>query len=140
MPWRKGSRNYGGRNRSNWEPETENRELFSQSVISFLRMNIGLFGGTFDPIHNGHLAVAHAAAQRCKLAKVLFVPGDIPPHKRKTPVTEFAHCYAMVTLARQGEKKFFPSLLPAPSSAPRSAAEANSRSWSIRRLPSTVKR
>ncbi|HTC95971.1 MAG TPA: nicotinate-nucleotide adenylyltransferase [Terriglobales bacterium] len=77
-------------------------------------MNIGLFGGTFDPIHNGHLAVAHAAAERCKLAKVLFVPGDIPPHKRKQPITNFIHRYAMVALALQGEKKFFPSLLEAP--------------------------
>lgn len=77
-------------------------------------MNIGLLGGTFDPIHNGHLAVAQAALERCKLGKVLFVPGDIPPHKRKQPITDFIHRYAMVTLALQGEKKFFPSLLEAP--------------------------
>ena len=76
-------------------------------------MNIGLFGGTFDPIHNGHLAVARAAAERCKLGKVLFVPSDIPPHKREQPVTEFIHRYAMVALALQGEKGFFPSLLEA---------------------------
>jgi nicotinate-nucleotide adenylyltransferase len=83
-------------------------------MVSFLRMNIGLLGGTFDPIHNGHLAVAHAAADRCKLAKVLFVPGATPPHKQKQPITEFVHRYAMVTLALRGEKKFFPSLLEAP--------------------------
>ncbi len=83
-------------------------------MVSFLRMNIGLFGGTFDPIHNGHLAVARAAAERCKLGKVLFVPSDVPPHKREQPVTEFIHRYAMVTLALQGEKGFFPSLLEAP--------------------------
>jgi nicotinate-nucleotide adenylyltransferase len=77
-------------------------------------MNIGLLGGTFDPIHDGHLAVARAAAERCRLAKVLFVPGDIPPHKQKQPVTDFIHRYAMVTLALQGEKRFFPSLLEAP--------------------------
>ncbi|HZR29081.1 MAG TPA: nicotinate-nucleotide adenylyltransferase [Terriglobales bacterium] len=77
-------------------------------------MNIGLLGGTFDPIHNGHLAVAQAALERCKLGKVLFVPGDIPPHKRKQPVTDFIHRYAMVTLALQGKKKFFPALLEAP--------------------------
>jgi nicotinate-nucleotide adenylyltransferase len=77
-------------------------------------MNIGLLGGTFDPIHNGHLAVAQAALERCKLGKVLFVPSDIPPHKREQPITDFIHRYAMVTLALQGEKKFFPSLLEAP--------------------------
>jgi len=77
-------------------------------------MNIGFFGGTFDPIHNGHLAVAQAALERCKLGKVLFVPGDILPHKRTRPVTDFLHRYAMVALALQNEKKFFPSLLEAP--------------------------
>jgi nicotinate-nucleotide adenylyltransferase len=77
-------------------------------------MNIGLLGGTFDPIHNGHLAVAHAAAECCKLAKVLFVPSATPPHKRKQPITDFVHRYAMVVLALEGEKKFFPSLLEAP--------------------------
>ena len=77
-------------------------------------MNIGLFGGTFDPIHNGHLAAARAAAERCNLNRVLFVPSDIPPHKQKQPITDFVHRYAMVTLALQGEKNFFPSLLEAP--------------------------
>ena len=46
-------------------------------------MNIGLFGGTFDPIHRGHLKVARAAAERFKLKEVWFVPADIPPHKQK---------------------------------------------------------
>lgn len=77
-------------------------------------MNIGMLGGTFDPIHHGHLAVARAAAERCKLGKILFVPTDIPPHKQKQPITDFIHRYAMLTLALQGEKKFFPSLLEAP--------------------------
>src|SRR5215467_3924914 len=77
-------------------------------------MNIGLLGGTFDPIHNGHLAVAHAAAERAKLAKVLFVPSATPPHKQKQPITDFLHRYAMVALALKGERKFFPSLLEAP--------------------------
>ena len=77
-------------------------------------MNIGLLGGTFDPIHNGHLEVAHAAVERCKLAKILFVPTATPPHKQKQPITDFVHRYAMVALALEGEKKFFPSLLEAP--------------------------
>jgi nicotinate-nucleotide adenylyltransferase len=77
-------------------------------------MNIGLFGGTFDPIHRGHMNVARAAAERFKLKEVWFVPADIPPHKQKSPVTEFSHRYAMVSLALAGEKRFVPSLLEAP--------------------------
>jgi nicotinate-nucleotide adenylyltransferase len=45
-------------------------------------MNIGLFGGTFDPIHRGHLALARAASERCELSRILFVPANVPPHKQ----------------------------------------------------------
>lgn len=77
-------------------------------------MNIGLFGGTFDPIHRGHLALARAARERCKLSRVLFVPANIPPHKQREPRSAFAHRYAMVSLATAEEKDFVPSLLEAP--------------------------
>ncbi len=77
-------------------------------------MNIGLFGGTFDPIHRGHLALARAARERCNLSRVLFVPADVPPHKQSQPLSAFAHRYAMVALATAQEKDFVPSLLEAP--------------------------
>ena len=77
-------------------------------------MNIGLFGGTFDPVHKGHLALAHAAMERCKLHKVCFVPANVPPHKQKRPLAPFVHRFAMVALATAGEKAFVPSLLEAP--------------------------
>jgi nicotinate-nucleotide adenylyltransferase len=77
-------------------------------------MNIALFGGTFDPIHRGHLTVARAATQRFKLKEIWFVPAAIPPHKQKTPVTSFFHRYSMVALALAGEADFLPSLLEAP--------------------------
>ena len=77
-------------------------------------MNIALFGGTFDPIHRGHLHVARAAAERFKLKEVWFVPADIPPHKQKAPVTSYFHRYSMVALALAGEPDFLPSLLEAP--------------------------
>jgi nicotinate-nucleotide adenylyltransferase len=77
-------------------------------------MNIALFGGTFDPIHRGHLKVARAAAERCKLKEVWFVPADIPPHKQRSPVTSYFHRYSMVALALAGEADFLPSLLEAP--------------------------
>jgi len=77
-------------------------------------MNIALFGGTFDPVHRGHIVVARAAAAKFALKQVWFVPADIPPHKQKTPITSFYHRYAMVTLAVAGEKDFVPSLVEAP--------------------------
>ena len=77
-------------------------------------MNIGLFGGTFDPVHKGHLALARAAIERCRLHKVCFVPANVPPHKQKRPLAPFVHRFAMVALATAGEKAFVPSLLEAP--------------------------
>ena len=77
-------------------------------------MNIALFGGTFDPIHRGHVVVARAATAKFGLKQVWFVPADIPPHKQKTPILSFYHRYAMVALALAGEKAFVPSLLEAP--------------------------
>ena len=77
-------------------------------------MNIALFGGTFDPIHRGHLTVAHAAIAALELKQVWFVPADIPPHKQKTPITSFYHRYAMVSLALADQKELIPSLVEAP--------------------------
>jgi nicotinate-nucleotide adenylyltransferase len=77
-------------------------------------MNIGLFGGTFDPIHRGHLALARAARERYKLGKILFVPANVPPHKQQQPLSAFPHRYAMTALATGQEKDFVPSLLEAP--------------------------
>jgi nicotinate-nucleotide adenylyltransferase len=77
-------------------------------------MNLALFGGTFDPIHRGHVVVARAAAAKFQLKQVRFVPADIPPLKQRMPITSYYHRYAMVSLALAGEKDFVPSLLEAP--------------------------
>jgi nicotinate-nucleotide adenylyltransferase len=77
-------------------------------------MNIGLFGGTFDPIHKGHLALASAAQKHCELSRIFFVPTNLQPHKSSQPVASYFHRYAMTALATQGEKAFVPSLLEAP--------------------------
>jgi nicotinate-nucleotide adenylyltransferase len=107
-------------------------------------MNIGLFGGSFDPIHRGHVALAQAAADRYSLRQVLFVPANVPPHKQKQPLTPFVHRYAMVTLATQDEKRFVPSLLEAPeyatSLAERRSAPANYSIDTVRRLKKTLKK
>jgi nicotinate-nucleotide adenylyltransferase len=77
-------------------------------------MNIGLFGGTFDPVHKGHVALARAALEQYKLHKVLFVPANVPPHKQKQPLSAFVHRFAMLALATADEKAFVVSLLEAP--------------------------
>jgi len=77
-------------------------------------MNIGLFGGTFDPVHRGHMALARAALEQYKLNRILFVPANVPPHKQQQPLVAFAHRYAMLVLATAEEKAFVPSLLEAP--------------------------
>lgn len=76
-------------------------------------MNIGLLGGTFDPIHRGHLALARAALEQCKLSRIYFVTAQVPPHKQSQPLSPFVHRYAMVVLATATEKAFIPSLLEA---------------------------
>jgi nicotinate-nucleotide adenylyltransferase len=77
-------------------------------------MNIGLYGGTFDPIHHGHLALAGAALERYKLHRIYFVPANSPPHKQRQPLSPFLHRYAMLALATAQQKAFVPSLLEAP--------------------------
>jgi len=100
-------------------------------------MNIGFFGGSFDPIHRGHVALALAAAEQFSLRQILFVPASVPPHKQKDPVTPFAHRYAMVTLATQDQKGWTPSLLEAPADG---AASPNYSIDTVRRLKQTLKK
>ena len=60
---------------------------------------IGIMGGTFDPIHIGHLAIGEEAREALSLDGVLFVPAGEPPHKPAGSVTPVAHRVAMVELA-----------------------------------------
>jgi nicotinate-nucleotide adenylyltransferase len=77
-------------------------------------VNVALFGGTFDPVHTGHLAAAHAAIKAFELDQIHFAPASVPPHKRNRPLTAYEHRYAMVAIACAGVREFFPSLLEAP--------------------------
>lgn len=61
--------------------------------------SVGVFGGTFDPIHLAHLAVAEAARDDLGLERVLFITAGEPPHKPARPITDAAHRQAMVDLA-----------------------------------------
>ena len=105
-------------------------------------MNIGLFGGSFDPIHRGHLALAQAAADRFSLRQVLFVPANVPPHKQKQPVTAFVHRLAMVALATQDDKRWVPSLLEAGElgSGGGTAGAANYSIDTVRRVKRTLRK
>jgi nicotinate-nucleotide adenylyltransferase len=62
-------------------------------------MNIGVMGGTFDPIHNGHIAMAQETRTRLKLAWVVFVPAGQPWMKSERPLTPAVHRLEMVRLA-----------------------------------------
>jgi nicotinate-nucleotide adenylyltransferase len=98
-------------------------------------MNIGLFGGTFDPIHRGHTALARAAQERFQLGRIYFVPANIPPHKQRQPVTSYFHRYAMVVLATMDDKTFMPSLLEAPNVAPAEAVRGKGKAEPIVATP-----
>ena len=65
-------------------------------------MRIGVFGGTFDPVHYGHLWPLEVAAAKFELRRVLFVPARISPHKELTHPTDARHRVAMLALALQG--------------------------------------
>ncbi|MBQ9358713.1 MAG: nicotinate-nucleotide adenylyltransferase, partial [Abditibacteriota bacterium] len=67
---------------------------------------LGIMGGTFDPIHTAHLALAEAARERFRLDKVLFVLSANPPHKAVAGMTPAPERYEMVKLAIQGNPSF----------------------------------
>jgi nicotinate-nucleotide adenylyltransferase len=72
---------------------------------------IGLFGGSFDPVHRGHLHAARAAARAFELTRVVFVPAAESPHKTGVRMASGAHRTAMLELAIRGEAAFSVSTL-----------------------------
>ena len=69
-------------------------------------MRIGIFGGTFDPVHLGHLLIAEQAREQAQLEQVWFVPSARPPHKLEQPITSFDHRADMLRLAIAGRTNF----------------------------------
>ena len=67
---------------------------------------IGLFGGTFNPVHIGHMILAQDACEACSLSRVLFVPCATPPHKATTGLLEDRHRVAMLKRAIAGDERF----------------------------------
>lgn len=68
-------------------------------------MRIGIFGGTFDPVHLAHLRAAEEVAEALRLERVIFVPAGQPPHRLR-PLASPAHRLAMVRLAVAGNPRF----------------------------------
>ncbi len=76
-----------------------------------------LFGGTFDPVHNAHLTIARAAADRFGLERVLFVPAADPPHKPAGAMASWDDRVRMVELACAADPRFEVSLVESPDPA-----------------------
>ncbi|MFQ5738427.1 MAG: nicotinate-nucleotide adenylyltransferase [Acidobacteriota bacterium] len=66
-------------------------------------MKIGILGGTFDPIHQGHIQVARKVLRVFELDRILFMVARLPPHKQEVPITNPFYRYAMVALATAAE-------------------------------------
>ncbi|MDK9707784.1 MAG: nicotinate (nicotinamide) nucleotide adenylyltransferase [Desulforhopalus sp.] len=83
------------------------------------RKRIGLLGGTFNPVHFGHLHLAEAAMRECNLDQVVFIPSALPPHKDETSIASFADRVAMLQKAGANENRFtcttIEGQLPTPS-------------------------
>jgi len=77
-------------------------------------MRIGLFGGSFDPPHRGHIALARLAMERLGLDRVLLAPVGLQPLKRDRPQTSFEDRFAMTRRAIEGESGLEISLVDAP--------------------------
>jgi len=69
-------------------------------------MRIGVYGGSFDPVHVGHLIAAECCREQAALDRVLFVPAAVPPHKQDRRLADTDHRVAMLTLAVGGHDGF----------------------------------
>lgn len=72
-------------------------------------MKIGIFGGTFNPVHIGHLILAEEVREKLKLDKIIFVPTYLPPHKNNSDIAPAAHRYKMIKLATKKNTYFLVS-------------------------------
>lgn len=86
-------------------------------------MKVGIMGGTFDPIHNGHLATADAVMDSLKLDQVLFIPAARPPHKRGRHIADTHHRLAMTVIATCSNPHFRVSTVEIDRSGPSYAVD-----------------
>ena len=76
----------------------------------FMR-RVAIYGGTFDPVHNGHIEVARRVLQLFELDEVIFVPACVPPHKRNANITSAFHRFAMLALATEMDQRLLVSTI-----------------------------
>jgi len=69
-------------------------------------LKVGIFGGTFDPIHSGHLIIANWVRDELGLDKIIFMPAAIPPHKKQMPISDPEVRWEMVRLAIEDNPYF----------------------------------
>jgi nicotinate-nucleotide adenylyltransferase len=74
-------------------------------------IRLGVFGGTFDPVHYGHLLLAETCREQCRLDQVWFLPAAVPPHKQQLQLTPAAQRLEMLRLAVAGHDGFLVSAL-----------------------------
>jgi nicotinate-nucleotide adenylyltransferase len=70
---------------------------------------IGIMGGSFDPVHLGHLIIAQDALERLELDEILFIPAAIPPHKQHLQQVDAKHRFNMLSLATETDLRFYVS-------------------------------
>ena len=69
-------------------------------------MRTGIFGGTFDPVHIGHIKMAEYAKEEFGLEEVVFVPNSNPPHKKDKLIEDYSHRFNMLKLALGDDERF----------------------------------
>jgi cytidyltransferase-like protein len=103
------------------------------------RLRLGIYGGTFDPVHTGHLLLARDALEQLKLAAVLFVPCGQSPFKARKPYTSNLQRVALLRLALKSEPRFWLTRCeldrPAPSYSYDTAVEIRESFLADRRRP-----
>jgi nicotinate-nucleotide adenylyltransferase len=96
-------------NQSIDEPESDRFDGIEKVDEVAKRKRVGVFGGTFDPVHKGHFKVAEAVLAAFAMERVIFVPAYVPPHKRGQALSSAYHRMAMLVLATIDAPQMFVS-------------------------------
>ncbi|MEJ2690301.1 MAG: nicotinate (nicotinamide) nucleotide adenylyltransferase, partial [Deltaproteobacteria bacterium] len=95
-----------------------NKKRLAMDLPRDIGSRVGLLGGTFDPVHNGHLAIAAHAREQCRLDAVVFIPAANPPHKEQRAITAWHHRLRMLNLACGIGSGYYVTLLEAERRGP----------------------